>query len=139
MALQFPQLQTRIAHKAVSSLQDRIDGRIEVDRVAIVFINKVMVYGISITGEKGDTLAAVGKLSLSISPSDLLRGRIHINRLFMQDGCFNLVKEGPGQYNNINRIFRTTPKPDSLKKERLHELQKYEAQGYRCTNQPGEN
>ena len=101
---------------AVSSLQDRIDGRIEVDRVAIVFINKVMVYGISITGEKGDTLAAVGKLSLSISPSDLLRGRIHINRLFMQDGCFNLVKEGPGQYNNINRIFRTTPKPDSLKK-----------------------
>ena len=116
MALQFPQLQTRIAHKAVSSLQDRIDGRIEVDRVAIVFINKVMVYGISITGEKGDTLAAVGKLSLSISPSDLLRGRIHINRLFMQDGCFNLVKEGPGQYNNINRIFRTTPKPDSLKK-----------------------
>lgn len=116
VALQFPQLQTRIAHKAVTALQEKIDGKIEVDRVAIVFVNKVMAYGICITGEQGDTLASVEKLSVSISPSDLLRGRIHINRLFLQNGCFNLIKEGPGKYNNINRIFRTAPKPDSLKK-----------------------
>ena len=79
VALQFPQLQTRIAHKAVTALQEKIDGKIEVDRVAIVFVNKVMAYGICITGEQGDTLASVEKISVSISPSDLLRGRIHIN------------------------------------------------------------
>ena len=86
----------------------------EVDRIAVVFINKVMIYGVSITGGHGDTLASVDKLSLSVSPGDLLRGRIRVNRLFLQDGCFNLIKEGPGKYNNINRIFNTQPKPDSI-------------------------
>lgn len=114
MALQFPQLQTRIAQKAVAAFEERLSGNMEVDRIAVVFINKVMIYGVSITGGHGDTLASVDKLSLSVSPGDLLRGRIRVNRLFLQDGCFNLIKEGPGKYNNINRIFNTQPKPDSL-------------------------
>lgn len=93
-----------------------MNGTIEVDRIAIVFFNKVMAYGISITGEPGDTLASVNKLSITVSPSDFLRGKIRINRIFIEDGCFNLVKEGPDGYSNINRIFNTFPKPDSLKK-----------------------
>ena len=94
------------------------------DRIAIVFVNKVMAYGISITGTEGDTLAAMRKMSVSLSPSDLLRGRIRINRIFLEDGCFNLIQEGPGKYNNINRIFGTHPKPDSLKKPfRLPDMQ----------------
>ena len=75
-----------------------------------------MAYNLSITGTPGDTLASVSKLSVSISPGELLRGRISIDRLFIEDGCFNLTTEGPGKYNNINRIFNSLPKPDSLKK-----------------------
>ena len=75
-----------------------------------------MAYNLSITGTPGDTLASVSKLSVSISPGELLRGRISIDRLFIEDGCFNLTTEGPGKYNNINRIFNSQPKPDSLKK-----------------------
>ena len=115
MALQFPQLQTRIARRAVSSLEEHLHGNIEIDRIAIVFINKVMAYGISITGEQGDTLASLDKLSVSISPKNLLRGQLHFNRIFLQDGCFNLIQEGQA-HNNINRIFNIQPKPDSLKK-----------------------
>lgn len=116
MALQFPQLQTRIAKKVVSGLNDRMNGKIEIDRIAIVFFNKVMAYGISVTGTQGDTLASVNKLSVSVSPTDFLRGKILINRIFIEDGCFNLVKENKEGYTNINRIFNTSPKPDSLKK-----------------------
>lgn len=87
----------------------------EIDRIAVVFVNKVMAYGVALTGTQGDTLVSVDKLSLSISPGELLRGRIHVNRLFLQDGCFNIIKEGPGRYSNINRIFRTQPKSDSLR------------------------
>lgn len=75
-----------------------------------------MAYNIAVTGEPGDTLGAMSKLSVSISPADMLRGRIKVTRLYIEDGCFNLVKEGPGRYNNIHRIFDFTPKPDSLKK-----------------------
>ena len=97
-------------------MEERMNGRMEIDRIAIVFFNKVMASGISITGDNGDTLAYVSKLSISLAPSELFRGRLHINRLFLENGCFNLVQEGPGKYNNINRIFNTSTKPDSLKK-----------------------
>ncbi|HJB43335.1 MAG TPA: hypothetical protein IAB87_00900, partial [Candidatus Coprenecus merdipullorum] len=100
----------------MSAMEERMNGRMEIDRIAIVFFNKVMAYGISITGDNGDTLAYVSKLSISLAPSELFRGRLHINRLFLENGCFNLVQEGPGKYNNINRIFNTSTKPDSLKK-----------------------
>lgn len=105
-----------MAQRVVSGIEENLNGSVEIDRIAIVFFNKVMAYGLSITGESGDTLASVDKLSVSLSTSDLLRGEIHINRLFLENGCFNLIQEGPGKYSNINRIFNTSPKPDSLKK-----------------------
>ena len=116
MTLQFPQVQTRIAQRTAEALEKGIRGSLEIERVAIVFFNKVMAYNISVTGEYGDTLGAISKLSVSVYPADLLRGRITVTRLFIEDGCFNLVKEGPGKFNNINRIFDFAPKPDSLKK-----------------------
>lgn len=114
--LQFPGLQNHMAQRVVSGIGENMNGSIKIDRIAIVFFNKVMAYGISVTGESGDTLASVDKLSVSLSPSELLRGNIRIRRLFLENGCFNLIHEGPGKYSNINRIFNTTPKPDSLKK-----------------------
>ena len=114
MALQFPQLQTRMAKHVLSRMEGHLNGSMDIDRIAIIFVNKVMAYGISVTGEQGDTLASVEKLSVSISPADLLMGRLRINRIFLEDGCFNLIKEGSG--NNINRIFNIMPLPDSLKK-----------------------
>ena len=101
MALQFPQLQTRMAKHVLSRMEGHLNGSMDIDRIAIIFVNKVMAYGISVTGEQGDTLASVEKLSVSISPADLLMGRLRINRIFLEDGCFNLIKEGSG--NNINR------------------------------------
>ncbi|HIZ87020.1 MAG TPA: translocation/assembly module TamB [Candidatus Coprenecus pullistercoris] len=75
-----------------------------------------MAYDVSIIGTPGDTLAAVSKLSVTIAPGDLLRGRITVNRVFLENGCFNFVKEGEGRYSNINRILNFEPKPDSLRR-----------------------
>lgn len=115
VALQFPQLQTYIAHKTVDALSSRINGEISVDRVSIVFINKVIAYDVTLTGDKGDTLGSFQKLSITISPREMMRGNLLIQRLFLEDGCFNLIKEGD-RYSNLNRIFGYLPKPDSLKK-----------------------
>ena len=116
MALQFPKLQTLIAQRTVNALESRINGNLEIGRISIVFFNKVIAYDVSITGAPGDTLASFEKLSVSIFPGELLRGNIHLDRLLLENGCFNLIKEGPGKYSNLNRIFGYDPKPDSLKK-----------------------
>ncbi|HIZ85846.1 MAG TPA: translocation/assembly module TamB [Candidatus Coprenecus stercoravium] len=116
MALQFPKVQNRIARRVVTAIEPKINGNIEVGRIAVVFFNKVMAYDVTVTGAAGDTLAAFEKLSVSLLPAELLRGRITANRIFIENGCFNLIKEGPGKYSNIHRILNLSPKPDSLKK-----------------------
>lgn len=116
MALQFPQLQTAIAKRAVSSIEPNICGNIQIGRIAIVFFNKVMAYDVAVTGNPGDTLAAFRKLSVTVSPREILKGNIKATRIFIEDGCFNFTNEGPGHYSNLNRIFNFMPTPDSLKK-----------------------
>ena len=116
MALQFPQLQTSLARKAVSALGTNINGEIGIGRISIVFFNKVMAYDTYIAGGPEDTLASFRKLSVTVSPKDLLRGELTVQRLFLEDGVFNLRTEGPGRMSNLNRILSLQPKPDSLKK-----------------------
>lgn len=116
MALQFPQLQTAIAKRAVSSIEPNICGNIQIGRIAIVFFNKVMAYDVSVTGNSGDTLAAFRKLSVTVSPREILKGHLKATRIFIEDGCFNFINEGPGHFSNLNRIFNFMPTPDSLKK-----------------------
>ena len=115
MALQFPGLQTRIAQRAVAAIEPGINGNIEIGRISIVFFNKIMAYDISVTGEPGDTLAALAKLSVTVSPGELLKGNLTVERLLLEDGCFNFIQEKP-HYSNLNRIFNFSPTPDSLKK-----------------------
>ena len=115
MALQFPGLQTRIAQRVVAAIEPGINGKIEVGRISIVFFNKIMAYDISVTGEPGDTLAALAKLSVTVSPGELLKGNLTVERLLLEDGCFNFIQERP-HYSNLNRIFNYSPTPDSLKK-----------------------
>ena len=115
MALQFPGLQTRIAQRVVAAIEPGLNGKIEVGRISIVFFNKIMAYDVSVTGESGDTLAALAKLSVTVSPGELLKGNLTVERLLLEDGCFNFIQEKP-HYSNLNRIFNYSPTPDSLKK-----------------------
>lgn len=117
VALQFPQLQTAIAGKAIKAVEPHINGDIHVGRIAVVFFNKFMAYDVSVTGSPGDTLAAFRKLSVTISPREIMRGNLYASRIFIEDGCFNLYSnESPDGLSNINRILNFSPKPDSLKK-----------------------
>lgn len=116
VVLQFPQIQTSIAKKTVRSLQDKVNGEISIDRISIVFFNKVMAYNLCVTGEEGDTLCSFAKISVTASPGELLRGRILINRILLENGCFCFKREDSEFRHNIGRIFNFLPKPDSLKK-----------------------
>lgn len=115
VALQFPWLQTTIAKHAVSSLRDKINGEINIDRIALIFFNKVILYDACVTGEYGDTLGAFDKISITLSTSKLLHGEIVFNRILLDNGCFYYKKEDTPQKHNIGRVFKLSPKPDSLK------------------------
>ncbi len=116
VALQFPGIQTSIAQKVVHSLEPKINGHIDIDRIAIVFFNKVVAYDMSIIGTEGDTLAAIGKLSVAISPKDLLTGRLVVNRIALEDGYFSLITYNKKTKDtNLKRILNLKKKEKEKK------------------------
>ena len=110
IAIQFPALQTWIAQKVVSSIEGKIDGKIEVEKVAISFLNKIMIKNASITDAQGDTLGSIGKLSLTLSLFDMAPGFLEAKRVIVEDGYFNLQLDSV-KGSNLARIFRIEPKP----------------------------
>lgn len=127
--LQFPSVQTSIARKAVSSLSDKINGRISVGNVYLVFFNKVIVKDFSIVSSdvsplldslkanfnQSDTLLACNKLSVTLDPSQLLKMKLKLKTVALDGGVFNLQTES-GKQTNLDRIFKLskdTPKDTS--------------------------
>lgn len=110
ITIQFPSFQTWAAQKVVESIEDKIDGKIEVEKVAISFLNKVIVKNASIVGNDGDTLAAVGKLSVTLSLFDMEPGFLEARRIIVEDGYFNLQIDS-SKGSNLAKIFRIEPKP----------------------------
>ena len=120
MVLQFPGVQTGIARYVSSKLQDSIDGRIEIGAIRIHPFNAVTLTNVTIIDENPrpdnygrgcgtiDTLAHIGKLSATVSPSSILsKGGIHLGRVDAQDVLLQLAIEPGGEYStNITRIFR---------------------------------
>ena len=114
-------MQTAIARRVAHSLEDKIDGRVEIGSVRLHPFNAVTIKNIVIYDNNPcpdlysrgcgalDTLASIGSMSATLSPRSLLRknGCIRIDRLDASDVTFQLVTEpdnGKGG-SNITRIF----------------------------------
>lgn len=79
----------------------------------VVFFNKVIIKDAVILGAPGDTLTRINKLSLSFSPTKLLRGDLHLDRVNIRGGVFNYWVEGPDGMSNLFRIFRIPNTPST--------------------------
>lgn len=133
IALQFPATQTLIIKEIVKGVSQKIDGKIDIGRVYFVFFNKLILQDVSIVSTEqsahldslkqnfgqSDTLLHCGKLSVSLKNSDLIKLKLSLNRIFIEDGVFNLQKEGNGEgQTNLSRIFKLDPnrEKDTTKK-----------------------
>lgn len=135
--LQFPGIQTFIGKKIVNSLSNSINGEITIGNTYIIFFNKVIIKDIAIVSKdksplldslkanynQSDTLLACNKLSLSLDPSNLIKGNLKLNKIYISGGVFNLQNEQERQ-TNLDRIFKLEKdKPkDTTKKRSLNLL-----------------
>lgn len=120
IALQFPATQTFLIKKIVDSASKQINGKIDIKKVYFIFFNKIILQDISIVStdrtplldslkahfNQSDTLVSCEKLSVSIYPSDLLRFKIRLKAVNLEDGVFNLQNEGGRGNTNLSRIFK---------------------------------
>lgn len=123
IALQFPGVQTRIVKGVINSLQENINGKINIDKIYIIFFNRVILKNVSIVStdtsplldslktfhHQSDTLVSCEKISVSISPAELLKLNFRLTSLNLENGVFNLQNEAEGS-SNLSRIFRSKNK-----------------------------
>lgn len=99
-----------------------IDGRVEIGAIRLHPFNAVTLKDVCIIDENPfpdntgrglgpvDTLASIGRLSVTLSPKSLIRfkkGGIHLGRVDVRDVLFQLALEPGEDYTtNITRIFR---------------------------------
>ncbi len=113
IAIQYPGIQTYIAKKVVEKLENKVNGNLEIEKVVVIFFNKVILKEVKVVGTPGDTLAHINSLSASVSISKLLQNKIHIKRLSIDGGSFAFITEGDKGESNLSRIFNLTSNNDT--------------------------
>lgn len=132
IALQFPATQTLIIKEIVKAASGKINGKIDIERVYFVFFNKIVLQNFSITSQENtplldslkrnfnqsDTLISCEKLSVSLKSTDLMKLKVSLNRINIENGVFNLQNEGAQGRSNLGRIFKIDPnrEKDTTKK-----------------------
>ena len=119
LAVQVPAVQTRLAGKALDSLNESLGGRLEVGSIAVAPPNSVVLKDVvcldpdpcrDLCGRGrsvSDTLFHAGTVSATVSLRSLLSGSpIRLGRVCVSDGSFTLAMEPDSLYGtNIERIF----------------------------------
>jgi hypothetical protein len=95
IVLQFPAVQTRVAGIVATRLSEETGGVINIERVAIRLPRSVELRGIYVEGPEGDTLLHAGRIYTDIMMTALLRNRVHINSLEIEDLTAFVIREKP--------------------------------------------
>jgi translocation and assembly module TamB len=108
ITLQFPPVQTYITGRITTWLSSQTGTVISVENLAVRFPKTVALRGIYVEDEKGDTLLYAGKLFADIRMTALLRNKVHINSLQLDDLTAHIKREKPDSVFNFQFI------PDAL-------------------------
>lgn len=117
--LQLPPVQTRLGHKALEALADKIDGKLEFSQLSISPFNTFVLKDALLVDNSpyvadsfgrgwapADTVAVIGELTGSVSFRSLFDKKgIRLRSVRVKDGYFHLVNEPTAYLSNIGRIF----------------------------------
>ena len=95
LLLQLPSVQTALTGKLTSWLREETGAVIEVERVAIRFPRSVGLKGIYIEEPGGDTLLHAGSIYAGIRMTALLRNRVYVRSLEIEDLTGFITREKP--------------------------------------------
>ena len=125
LLIQLPGVQTFVAKKVASSLEDKFNGRIEFSKVHLKPFNALIIKDLRLLddnppvtpdGEVLDTLATAQSISMTFSLKGLFKKEgLHLGRVEVDNGSFTLVIDSLGT--NITNFFGAGNKKDKPEKE----------------------
>lgn len=111
--IQVPAVQNFAKDKAVSYLQDKIKTPVRLDRIEIGFPKKVILEGLFLEDQHGDTLLSGEKLALDISLMKLLDNQLELNSIDLQGISAHVHRDKDSIFNFdyiIDAFASDTPK-----------------------------
>ena len=154
LTIQLPQVQTFVTDKVASSLSERFDGDIRIEKVHFKPFTTLILRNVSITDrnpvsdpqnpdlEPADTLFRARYIIARFTLEGLFEHEgILLNKLFVEDGLMNLVIEdkadngdGDTATDNLSRIFRIgKPEAQEENDKELFHIRKVEISNMRFT------
>ena len=100
--IQAPPVQTKLTRYAVSLLTDRTHTRAEFKKISIAFPKSVVLTGFHLEDEKKDTLVYAGELKINIVFRALLRHKIHVRSVSLEDAKFSINRMPDDSLFNFN-------------------------------------
>jgi hypothetical protein len=136
LLLQSPRVQTYLTGKIITSLKERVDTYISVDRVAIRFPTSLGLKGVYIEDFSGDTLIYAGEIYADVGMFALLRKHVKVNRLEFSDVVANMYRiEADTIYNFQFLIDALAGEAEEIEREVEEELPVDKEQEWRVTLQ----
>ncbi|TVQ15777.1 MAG: translocation/assembly module TamB [Bacteroidetes bacterium] len=112
--LQFSSVQTFLIQKITSQVSQRVDTRVEIDRVAIRFPKSVGLKGIYLEDTKGDTLLYAGSIFVDVGMMGLFRNKVNVNSLELTDVVANMKREEPDTVFNYQFLIDAFSAEDTI-------------------------
>ncbi len=93
-------VQTYLAQKATSYFSKELKTRVSIKRVSIVFFNRIVLDGVNIEDRKGEKIAYMKSLFVTLKGINQIKQEIRLRQLKVEQGVFHLNQEGKtGKFN----------------------------------------
>jgi hypothetical protein len=112
--IQFPAIQNKITGYAIDFVSSKTHTRIELKKIAISFPKSVVIKGLFLEDVHNDTLLYAGEIKVNVGLFALLKNKIDINSLALEDVVANLRRTEADSLYNFNFLltaFSDTARP----------------------------
>ncbi|MEJ6617478.1 MAG: translocation/assembly module TamB domain-containing protein [Crocinitomicaceae bacterium] len=98
-AIRTSSFQTYLAKKATAYLSKELGTEINIDQVAIIFLDEVALDGVLVKDRANDTLIAAKSIYIGIKDWNLSKIKFHLKNLDIEDATIQLSRNEKGDFN----------------------------------------
>ena len=110
-----PAIQKSVVNLALDKFRPLIGSRVDLQGIRIKLFNTVELEGIYVEDQQQDTLLYVGKIGVRIHALDLLKNRVTVHKLSLEDFTANVHRASPEDPFNFQFIIDAFAKQDTVK------------------------
>lgn len=112
LLIQLPPVQNKIISYGTKYVSDKTHTRVEIAQVGITFPKSVFIKGIFLEDQQHDTLLYAGKIKVDMDMFSLIKSKIHINSLTLQDINGKISRTENDSLFNFNFLITAFSNPD---------------------------